>query len=1103
MSGIDKAAREQSLSSPLSSPPTSMNLGDGLSSSSPLPDRQGRAGSGENEGIQNIQAELVCEICNDRRRSKNYQLCTECNVSRVHVDCLKRTLSSSTTDWTCSSCQPLALREVPRTRSLRSLHPDSTRQTTADVSTNIFENPEAVVSAEQNVVSEDQLSNAEVDDDAIENTLPAPMIDPALLGSDAGFEPAQLNPTTFDTPPGDQASEFADLPQDNSFLGPADYSQLYTQPIEAAPVPNRSLRTRIPTALVTPEVEEIILQSARATRSASRPAETMPATLQPTPASARPSTYPISADTPKRGRGRPRIYPIDLPRSQRQQQPEKRQRTHEPSAERDSASASESTRLTVSLRVRAPSHPPPPPPPPSAPAHESVQPIHLRLTTTHPFRSGKSHGSKLVAFEKTQYSYIAKFNLVQLANHINIYENNLAISGYMSFDQKERNVYLYRKSAASASGSGRRAFMTDNSKIEKPYGGILTPSQADTTRTLPGPLDRMMFGKTMLLTKQKEKIERRHARSASAASKRKEQKTSNRESRERRKRRAEPETHLDEKIVGSSHKIEDLESDDDANYIYNISSSATSSAESELESDEEEAFSDSESEADDHGRLQSISKIRAIRFSNYEIETWYTAPYPEEYNRRSLLFICEYCLKYMSSEYVNWRHQLKCPARHPPGDEIYRSGDVSIFEVDGRKNPMYCQNLCLLAKLFLGSKTLYYDVEPFLFYIMTETDDRGCHFVGYFSKEKLTTSNYNVSCILTLPIYQRKGYGNFLISFSYLLTRTEGKVGTPEKPLSDLGLLSYRNYWKQTMCYQLHEIFESGSDSGTNTISIAKLSERTGMTSDDVVCGLEALNAIVRDPRTGRYAIRVDRALVELAIAKWEAKGYIRLEPDKLIWTPLVIGRAGGINSLSYSTAAWQVGTAAGSSTARSVYVPTPAEPVAEGSAEDQEAAEEEDEQQVDTTLDVNEETTEEAQQEAPDAPEDSAQITSAVSETEAPVQEIEEQPSIPPSRYTIVPPQSLAGVPRSRLWTLDHRVEYAREQRKRRRLETEGVAEELERRQARAAPETPRVQRTLRARQSPQTVVAHESTRATRSAGVVPDTELATTPHRQMRRRL
>lgn len=30
--------------------------------------------------------------------------------------------------------------------------------------------------------------------------------------------------------------------------------------------------------------------------------------------------------------------------------------------------------------------------------------------------------------------------------------------------------------------------------------------------------------------------------------------------------------------------------------------------------------------------------------------------------------------------------QMKCPMKHPPGDEIYRDGKISIFEVDGRKN---------------------------------------------------------------------------------------------------------------------------------------------------------------------------------------------------------------------------------------------------------------------------------------------------------------------------------------------------------------------------------------------------------------------------------
>ena len=60
-----------------------------------------------------------------------------------------------------------------------------------------------------------------------------------------------------------------------------------------------------------------------------------------------------------------------------------------------------------------------------------------------------------------------------------------------------------------------------------------------------------------------------------------------------------------------------------------------------------------------------------------------------------------------------------------------------MFEVDGNVSKIYCQNLCLLAKLFLDHKTLYYDVEPFLFYVLTFNDGEGCHLVGYFSKVRI------------------------------------------------------------------------------------------------------------------------------------------------------------------------------------------------------------------------------------------------------------------------------------------------------------------------------------------------------------------------------
>lgn len=122
-----------------------------------------------------------------------------------------------------------------------------------------------------------------------------------------------------------------------------------------------------------------------------------------------------------------------------------------------------------------------------------------------------------------------------------------------------------------------------------------------------------------------------------------------------------------------------------------------------------------------------------------------------------------------------------------------------VPQVDGATSTVYCQNLCLLSKLFLDHKTLYYDVETFVFYVLTVRDAFGAHFVGYFSKEKDSGLEYNLSCIMTLPRVQRSGYGRFLIAFSYLLSRHEKKPGTPEKPLSPLGVRAYKSYWRSAV----------------------------------------------------------------------------------------------------------------------------------------------------------------------------------------------------------------------------------------------------------------------------------------------------------------
>ncbi len=168
----------------------------------------------------------------------------------------------------------------------------------------------------------------------------------------------------------------------------------------------------------------------------------------------------------------------------------------------------------------------------------------------------------------------------------------------------------------------------------------------------------------------------------------------------------------------------------------------------------------------DENKVTRMKNVQLIELGKYRIKPWYFSPYPEKLCGMLCIYICEFCLKYVKSRNCLQRHIVKCNLRHPPGNEIYRKDSISFFEIDGRKNKNYAQNLCLLAKLFLDHKTLYYDTDPFLFYVMAVFDERGYHIVGYFSKEKESTEDYNVACILTLPQYQRKGYGTLLIEFS-------------------------------------------------------------------------------------------------------------------------------------------------------------------------------------------------------------------------------------------------------------------------------------------------------------------------------------------------
>lgn len=268
-----------------------------------------------------------------------------------------------------------------------------------------------------------------------------------------------------------------------------------------------------------------------------------------------------------------------------------------------------------------------------------------------------------------------------------------------------------------------------------------------------------------------------------------------------------------------------------------------------------------------------------IQIGEYEVDTWYSSPYPQEYAVLPKLYLCEFCLSYMSCSYTLDRHYKKCRLHCPPANEIYRSvhnldglnsKELSVFECDGSKCKLYCQNLCLLAKLFLDHKTLYYDVEPFLFYILTQNDETGSRIVGYFSKEKHSPQKNNVSCIMILPQYQRYGFGRFLIEFSYLLSKREHTLGTPEKPLSDLGRISYENYWR----YSIVKVIKDKQE-----VSLKEISDATNMTIEDIISALESSSMFCPVDDKKSYAVYVFKKDIDKV-----NQSRLSVRPEDLRW---------------------------------------------------------------------------------------------------------------------------------------------------------------------------------------------------------------------------
>jgi len=74
-------------------------------------------------------------------------------------------------------------------------------------------------------------------------------------------------------------------------------------------------------------------------------------------------------------------------------------------------------------------------------------------------------------------------------------------------------------------------------------------------------------------------------------------------------------------------------------------------------------------------------------------------------------------------------------------------------------------------------------------------------------------------------------------SLGYQLSAREGKIGTPERPLSDLGYRGYLSLWQSFVIKHLPRLMGQ-------TVSLKELASEIGLLVDDLIEALMSLNLI-------------------------------------------------------------------------------------------------------------------------------------------------------------------------------------------------------------------------------------------------------------------
>ncbi len=140
--------------------------------------------------------------------------------------------------------------------------------------------------------------------------------------------------------------------------------------------------------------------------------------------------------------------------------------------------------------------------------------------------------------------------------------------------------------------------------------------------------------------------------------------------------------------------------------------------------------------------------------------------------------------------------------------------------------------------------------------------------IGFFSKEKMSWDNNNLACILIFPPWQRKGLGKILMGVSYELSKREGRIGGPEKPLSELGRKGYITFWEARITRALLQLKTK------TTMTVREIAEACWILPEDVVVVLQEMDIIAPSKK-------VDGSVVisKARVRQWVSTNEIDLAP--------------------------------------------------------------------------------------------------------------------------------------------------------------------------------------------------------------------------------